>query len=231
MGTMWRVATILVFLFGLSLGCDDNDVAAYKVTVRTLWSEETFPKDYPQYRPRAQWSQVFGQSHNTSYALFRIGETARPSVRQFAQTGKLDDLVDEGDDEPKVYDQFSAPAIGKGVGVTENMVFVNGEHSLVSLMARIIPSPDWFVGVDSINLCVDSSWVDEVTLDLDPLDAGAASGLTFTAPRWDTTPPEAVFRHKPRHPNHPASGFYYPQLRELPTIAKVEFTKVTTSRA
>lgn len=60
MGTTWRVA-ILVFLFGLALGCDDNDVAAYKVTLRTLWSEETFPKDYPQYRPRAQWSPVFGK--------------------------------------------------------------------------------------------------------------------------------------------------------------------------
>lgn len=30
----------------------------------------------------------------------------------------------------------------------------------------MIPSPDWFVGVDSLDLCVDSSWVDEVTLDV-----------------------------------------------------------------
>lgn len=39
----------------------------------------------------------------------------------------------EGDDEPKVYDQFSAPAVGSGSGRTENLVFVDGGHSLVSL--------------------------------------------------------------------------------------------------
>ena len=61
---------------------------------------------------------------------------------------------------------------------------------------------------------------------LEPLDAGAASGLTFTAPRWETTPPDPVARHKPKVPDHPAAGFYYPQLRELPAIAKVEITKV-----
>lgn len=56
---------------------------------------------------------------------------ARESVRSFAQFGKLDELVQEGEDEQMVYDQFSAPAVGAGIGETENMVFVDGEHSLV----------------------------------------------------------------------------------------------------
>lgn len=33
-------------------------------------------------------------------------------------------------------------------------------------MCRMIPSPDWYIGVDGINLCVDSSWVDQITLDV-----------------------------------------------------------------
>ncbi|CAH2982708.1 unnamed protein product [Chilo suppressalis] len=206
--------------------CDVDDVAVYKVKLKMLWSEETFPKDYPTNRPKAQWSPVFGQSHNTSYALYRVGDVSKATVRAFAQYGKLDDLVQEGENEPKVYDQFSAKALGSGVGETENVVLVDGGHTLVSLICHLIPSPDWFVGVDSVDLCVDFSWVDQITLDLEPLDAGAASGLTFTAPRWETDPPEPVTKHTPRRPNHPASGFYYPTLRELPTIAKVEFTKV-----
>ncbi|KAF9422572.1 hypothetical protein HW555_001776 [Spodoptera exigua] len=167
-----------------------------------------------------------GQSHSSNYSLYHIGSVSSDSVRAFAQYGKIDDLVKQGDDDQQVYDQFSAPAVGSGTGATENMVFVDGRHNLVSLICRMIPSPDWFIGVDGVNLCVDSSWVDQITLDLEPLDAGAASGLTFTAPRWETNPPDPVTRHKPRLPDHPAAGFYYPLLRELPAIAKVEFTKV-----
>lgn len=63
-------------------------------------------------------------------------------------------------------------------------------------------------------------------LKLEPLDAGAASGITFTAPRWETSPPEPVTKHKPRQPDHPSAGFYYPGLKDLPAIAKVEFTRV-----
>ncbi|XP_046977878.1 spondin-1-like [Vanessa cardui] len=223
-----QMAAIL-FLFAtwlnLALGCE-IDMAVYKVTIKFLWSEETFPKDYPLYRPKAQWSSVFGQSHNRSYNLYHIDEVARKSVRNFAQFGKLDELVQEGDEDQRVYDQFSAPSVGDGTGETGNMVFVDGDHSLISVISRMIPSPDWFVGVDSLDLCIDSSWIDEITLDLEPLDAGAASGLTFTSPRWETTPPDPVSKHGPRHPNHPAAGFYYPNLRELPAIARIEISKV-----
>ncbi|CAK1585641.1 unnamed protein product [Parnassius mnemosyne] len=223
---MLRLQVIAILLFiCVCEGCD-VDMAVYKVRVQMLWSEETFPKDYPALRPKAQWSPVFGQSHNKSYTLFRIGEVARSSVHNFAQYGKLDNLILEGEEDPRVYDQFSAPPVGSGTGETGNLVFVDGEHTEVSIICRLIPSPDWFIGVDSLDLCVDSSWVDQVVLDLEPLDAGAASGLTFTAPRWENTPPEAVSKHRPRQPNHPAAGFYYPNKRELPPIAKIQFTKV-----
>ncbi|XP_004921707.1 spondin-1 [Bombyx mori] len=229
MAVRHELTAILIFtiVFSYANCCDIDDVAVYKVTLATMWTEERFPKDYPlEHRPKAQWSQVFGQSHNSNYRLYRLGEVARATVREFAQFGKIDDLVNESDEEPKVYDQFSAPAIKSGEGETENMVFVDGGHSLVSLICRLIPSPDWFVGVDSLDLCVDHSWVDEVALDLEPLDAGAASGLTFTAPRWDTDPPEPISKHRPRQPNHAAAGFYYPELKELPAIAKVQFTRI-----
>lgn len=60
MSSLIQMAAIL-FLAWLSYGrgCD-VDMAVYKVTVRFLWSEETFPKDYPLNRPKAQWSPVFG---------------------------------------------------------------------------------------------------------------------------------------------------------------------------
>lgn len=59
-------------------------------------------------------------------------------------------------------------------------------------MVKMIPSPDWFVGVDSINLCKDNQWTEEVTIDLQPHDAGTDSGFTFSSPNFPTVPPEEV---------------------------------------
>lgn len=58
---------ILFFLITwlrVSAGCDEEDVVVYKMKLKTLWSEERFPKDYPLYRPKAQWAQVFGKFLN-----------------------------------------------------------------------------------------------------------------------------------------------------------------------
>lgn len=58
---MAAILFLLIALFDLSIECDVDDVAVYKVSLQMLWSEEKFPKDYPQNRPKAQWSQVFGK--------------------------------------------------------------------------------------------------------------------------------------------------------------------------
>lgn len=54
--------------------------------------------------------------------------------------------------ERSVFDEFSMPAIQMGAGRSEAKVFVDSNHSLVSLMTRIVPSPDWFIGVDSFEV-------------------------------------------------------------------------------
>lgn len=59
---MTTILFLVIALFDLAVGCDVNDVAVYKVSLRMLWSEERFPKDYPQNRPKAQWSQTFGKT-------------------------------------------------------------------------------------------------------------------------------------------------------------------------
>lgn len=62
MAVRLQLAAILFYVtFSLILGCEVDDVAVYKVSLKMMWSEERFPKDYPLYRPKAQWSQVFGK--------------------------------------------------------------------------------------------------------------------------------------------------------------------------
>lgn len=64
-------------------------------------------------------------------------------------------------------------------------------------MVKMIPSPDWFVGIDSLNLCEGGQWKQEVTLDLHPYDAGTDSGFTFSSPNFPTSPQETVTKVGP----------------------------------
>lgn len=41
--------------------CQPDKLTVYKVVLHTFWSREKFPKHYPDWRPPAQWSKVFGE--------------------------------------------------------------------------------------------------------------------------------------------------------------------------
>lgn len=62
----------------------------------------------------------------------------------------------------------------------------------LSFMVRLVPSPDWFVGVESVDLCDVDRWKDNVTLELFPYDAGTDSGFTFSSPNFQTIPQDKI---------------------------------------
>lgn len=62
----------------------------------------------------------------------------------------------------------------------------------LSFIVRIVPSPDWFLGVDSFDLCEGDQWKESVTLELYPYDAGTDSGFTFSSPNFETIPQDKV---------------------------------------
>ena len=53
---------------------------------------------------------------------------------------------------------------------------VDSSRPLVSVIARIMPSPDWFIGVRHVSLCNTSSgqWLKDKRIPLFPYDAGTA---------------------------------------------------------
>ncbi|GIX74090.1 spondin-2 [Caerostris extrusa] len=207
--------------------CPADVLVMYRMVLHTEWSEEKFPKQYPEWRPPAQWSVVVGRSHNSSGELWRLGKLASDSVKLFVETGKADMLIRESAVQKRgVLSEFFAPPVTQGVGTTETQFFADAAHSKVSVICRIIPSPDWFIGVDSFDLCRGNKWVDSITLDLDPIDGGTDNGYTFTSPKWATDPRSRISPIRSRYPKHPASSFFYPELEKLPRLASVAFYKV-----
>lgn len=58
---------------------------------------------------------------------------------------------------------------------------VDNKNHRVSLVSKIVPSPDWIVGVSEFELCKsDCTWLDSYTYNLYPIDAGIDDGIGYT---------------------------------------------------
>nr|XP_014331826.1 PREDICTED: spondin-2 [Bos mutus] len=192
--------------------CTAQPLARYSITFTGKWSQASFPKQYPLFRPPAQWSSLLGAAHSSDYSLWRKDQYVSNGLREFAERGEAWALMREmeaaGERLQSVHGVFSAP---------------------VSFVVRIVPSPDWFVGVDSLDLCDGGSWREQVAVDLYPYDAGTDSGFTFSSPNFATVPQDTVTEITASSPSHPANSFYYPRLKVLPPIAKVTLVRLRQS--
>jgi len=205
--------------------CPPERLVVYKMELQTFWDEQTFPKQYPQWRPSAQWSKTVGYSHGQSLSLFSVGNLVDEGVRQFVETGESE-VLDLAAENKTFLDGILAPPILTGVGKTSANIFVDGNNSCVSAMTKIVPSPDWFVGLDSLQLCNDGHFIQSFATEVFPLDAGTDNGFTFTSPNWETEPRAEVFTISNDFPAHPAGSFHYPTLSRLPRLAIYSLTKL-----
>ncbi|CAG5128046.1 unnamed protein product [Candidula unifasciata] len=211
--------------------CKPKSLVKYVLTVNTYWSKQTFPKMYPMYRPHAQWSPLVGRSHDLEHHMWVVGENATLGVKLFAEQGiyhALDTEFVQGYN--GVLDSFVAPAIDSGVGQTSCVIVLDGQHSKLSFMMKIIPSPDWFIGVSNLDLCARGRWKTSLRMDLHPYDAGTDQGLTFSSPNWPSVPAEPISKVTSSFPNHAASSFLYPDYKALPRLAAVSLDLVTEYR-
>lgn len=108
---------------------------------------------------------------------------------------------------------------------------VDQTHHLVSFIRKISPSPDWFVGIDSLDLCRhDCKWKDNLTLNLTLLDAGTDDGITYTSPNHPTQPQKTVRKVVSLFSSNSSSPFYIDEIRKsiLP-FAQITFKMITTT--
>jgi hypothetical protein len=164
--------------------------AKYQAIFNATWSQATHPTNWPT---NAHWSGLVGGTHNDAVHFFRIGETASEGIRLMAERGQQATLLSE-----------IAPAItngtaqlqlaGGGIGTSPGSVSLTfpqpmrRDFPLVTLVTMIAPSPDWFVGVDSLNLIENGQWVSNKVVTLYGNDAGTDSGASYSSPDLVTVP-------------------------------------------
>ncbi len=167
--------------------------ARYKLTFNANWSAASHPTDYPS---SAHFSPLIGNSHNQTGYIWEDGGISTDGMEQMAETGVTSLLSNEIRD---LIDASGAESVipGSGAdGVDSVSLFfeVSESHPLFSMVSMIAPSPDWFIGVHDLDLKPQGMWVDNMTIDLLPYDAGTQDGNNFTPPGADTNPRTPIQR-------------------------------------
>jgi len=166
--------------------------ARYSVTFESVWREETHPVDFPS---DPHFSRLIGGTHSSRVRFWMAGRTASAGIQAMAERGRttpLDLEVQAAIADGTAYSLIQGGAIARSPGVATAEFEIGREHPLVSLVSMVAPSPDWFVGIDSLSLVEDGDWVAEKTVTLYPWDAGTDSGPTYAAPDQDTQPRQQV---------------------------------------
>jgi hypothetical protein len=192
MKRFFEAAILTTALTGVARGQADGTTAVYELTFAATWSAATHPTDFPS---NPHFSGLVGGTHNGSARFWELGGIASLGIERMAERGNRDVLVSEVN---VAIAEGSASAAISELGVSPSpgsrtiQFPVRSTYPLATVTTMIAPSPDWFVGVDSLPLYASGHWEEEVVIDLVPYDAGTDSGVTFTSADVETQPREPI---------------------------------------
>lgn len=117
------------------------------------------------------------------FVLWREGETANNATKQIAETGDGDNfrqMVEQcGDSCGQPLELMCEPESGTCTGT--GTLKAAGKYPYFSTASMHAPSPDWFTGVDTWNLCDTKTgqWKQMMQADVNAYDAGTDTGPAF----------------------------------------------------
>lgn len=162
----------------------DEKKAVYKITFDVVWSDKTHPDTLPD---GAHVSPLIVTAHAKKDDLFTPNTPASSGIEIMAETGAPQTLLDELKNNPSVLTSLTGKVLNAPDSLTLEIT-LDQEHHMISAVSMLAPSPDWFVAISNVALFEEGQWVEELKLDMIPLDAGTDSGTTFTAVDIDTDP-------------------------------------------
>lgn len=168
----------------------------YNLTVNNSWSVAT----HPNFPALGHFSFLGGATHKAGTSFWSVGSLATPGIKRMAETGAIDQL------QPEVqaaidanlagsflgYEQWFCPAAVSHPNCGPNTVSfeIDEANPLVTLASMLGPTPDWFIGVDSLELFQGGMWLDNVVIELFPFDGGTLTGNEFRLFTGDPNDPQ-----------------------------------------
>ncbi|XP_075167553.1 uncharacterized protein LOC142239647 [Haematobia irritans] len=195
--------------------CCACDEAKYEIVLERNWTRNTHPKDFPLEAWRTSFGTMIGASHSVDYTFWSYGSAASQGLRELAEHGSSTTLemeIKSHSESGNIRTIIKAPGIKyrpNAQGKTLANVRVGPKHHMISLVSKINPSPDWILGVASMELCTENCrWIESKVLNLYPWDVGTDSGPTYMSPDQAQIPPDVVRRITSSFPSDEHSPFY-----------------------
>lgn len=174
-----------------------NSTATYSVVFESNWSQNSHPHPNGNFPSNAHWSKLVGATHNDNTTFLAMGEVSSLGIENIAESGSNTVFFSEINTEISNgtgYSLIDGPGLNNDLGtISIDEITTTNEFPLLSLVSMIAPSPDWIIAINSISL-LDSGndWINEMTLDLYPYDAGTDSGTDYSSSNMDTNPQEPI---------------------------------------
>ena len=165
---------------------------SYDIVFESIWSASTHPASFPA---NPHFSGLIGGTHGDSVTFWAEGSLASYGIKQMAEFGSktpLDFEVEAAILGGTADGLLSGGGIDPSPGSVQLAFDVSVDFPLVTLVAMIAPSPDWFVGVNSLSLLDEGSWVTSLVIQLFAYDAGTDSGVIYTSPDEPTDPRDNI---------------------------------------
>jgi len=188
----------LIILTGLIIcvSCNNNplepdeDVSSmkYRIEIINIWNSQS--PAWPDQNAHFSW--IGGATHNANVKFWEAGTLASPGIDLMSVTGLTMELKSEilieitkGNAENLInQQQWFCPdeTTHSNCGELSFETVVTKEFPLVSLVSMLGPSPDWFIGIESLSL-VDSNgtFIPRIVYELFPYDAGILSDNSVIA--------------------------------------------------
>lgn len=198
------------------------ETAQYSVTFTGLWTDKTHPFEYPEAGviTGPHFSGLIGATHGDGYAMFRDGAMPTPGLEKLSEEGKhspLDQEIKDAIAAGNAGALFETGPIRDFAKSETATITVSTKFPMVSAVAMIAPSPDWFAGAANVSLMEGGQWVTSKSVDLAGYDSGGDDGTTYKASDKDTNP---------KKPTTMASTPHFVIDGNKPPVARLVFTKM-----
>ena len=169
--------------------------ATYRVSFLSIWSAGNNGVAPPA---NAGFGALIGASHNSDFSLWALNSVASDAFEAMVEEGdgaSLRNILMGEIDNQQVGGLIEGAALARAAGSINVLAEVRCEYPLLSLAMRIEPSPDWFLGLNSVRLTDEGEeWLDRSVHDLFIYDAGTEVGNRFVTSGADQNPPAMVSR-------------------------------------
>lgn len=174
-----------------------NSTATYSVVFESNWSQNTHPHPNGNFPSTAHWSDLVGATHNDQATFLALGEISSPGIENVAESGSNSVFFSEINTEISNgtgYSLIEGPGLNNDLGtIAIDEITTTNDFPLLTLVSMIAPSPDWMIAINSVSLLdAGDDWINEITLDLYPYDAGTDSGTDYSSSNMNTNPQEPI---------------------------------------